>query len=73
MRKLTLLVAALALAAMPSVADAKKARKHAAPKPAPVAQAAPVAPAFKVMGGFFNEVSKIGQPPAPAPAKGKKS
>lgn len=73
MRKFTLLIAALAIAALPSVADAKKAKKHRAPKPAATAQQEmPGAPAGRVIGGFFREVSKVGQPPAPA-KKGKKA
>jgi hypothetical protein len=68
MRKLTLLLAALALAAVPSVADAaKKGKKQAAAKPAPAAQQQmPGESGARVFGGFFREVGKIGQPPAPA-------
>jgi len=70
MRKLTILLAVLALAAMPSVADAaKKKHHHAAAKPAPAAPAAtapsPLAPAASVVGGFFHQVSLI-------PEQGKK-
>jgi len=80
MRKLTLLLAAIALAAMPATADAKKRTKPAAPPP-PAAQQPtnPAEPGLRVVGGFFQEVGKIGQPrPQPQPAaaapakKGKK-
>jgi hypothetical protein len=70
MRKLTLLLAILAVAAMPSVADAKKAKKRAAPKPAPVAQMAPLQPAATLFAGLARDISMIGRPPAAA--KGKK-
>jgi hypothetical protein len=73
MRKLTLLLAALALAAMPSVADAKKAKKRtAAAAPAATKQEMPGESGARVVGGFFREVGKIGQPPAPA-KKSKKT
>ena len=76
MRKLTLLLAVLALAATSSVADAakKKAKQAAAAPPAAAAQEAPGAPGVRVLAGYFREVGKIGQPVAPpAPAKkGKK-
>jgi hypothetical protein len=74
MRKLTLLLAALALAAMPSVADAaKKGKKRiAAAPPAATKQDMPGESGARVVGGFFREVGKIGQPPAPA-KKSKKS
>jgi hypothetical protein len=73
MRKFTLLLAALALAAMPSVADAKKAKKStAAAKPAAAKQDMPGESGARVFGGFFREVGKIGQPPAPA-KKSKKT
>jgi len=72
MRKLTLLLAVLALAATPSVADAaKKKAKKAAAAPAAATQPMPGEPGAKVIAGYFREVGKIGQPPAPAP-KGKK-
>jgi len=70
MRKLTLLLAALALAATPSIADAKKGKKRDAAKPAPAAQMAPLQPAAKLFAGLARDVSMIGRPPA---AKGKKS
>jgi hypothetical protein len=74
MRKLTLLLAVLALAAVPSVADAAKKKKTAAAQPAATQQARPqMAPgesAVRVIAGGARELSRIGQPP-PA-AKGKK-
>jgi len=72
MRKSILLVAVLALAAMPSVADAKKAKRHHhhAAKPAATQVAeAPGAPAGRVIAGFFRDASKVGQPVAPAKKK----
>ena len=73
MRKLILLLAVLALAAMPSVADAKKGNKRAAAKPAPAAQMAPAQPAARVFAGLIRDVSMIGRPPAAKAKKGKKS
>jgi len=70
---LTLLLAALALAAMPSVADAaKKGKKRAAAKPPAAQQMAPGEPGARVIAGYFREVSKIGQPVQAPAAKGKK-
>ena len=72
MRKLTLLLAVLALAATSSVADAaKKKAKQAAAAPPAAAEPSPLGPGASVVAGYFREVGKIGQPPAPAP-KGKK-
>lgn len=74
MRKVTLLVVAVALAATCSVADAAK-RKHKRVAARPLAaqqQQAPGAPAGRVIAGFFNEVGKIGQPVQPAKGKKKK-
>ena len=71
MRKLALLLAVVALAAMPSGADAAKKSKKRAAAPAATMQETPGAPAARLAGGFFRDVSKVGQPPAPA-AKGKK-
>jgi hypothetical protein len=74
MRKLVLLLAVLALAAMPSVADAaKKKAKKAAAKPAPAAQAGiPEQPIVK-----FFQVGTSKRHPTPgadaAAGKGKKS
>ena len=67
MRKLVLLLAVLALAAMPSVADAAKKGKKAAAKPkaAPTAQAAKEPP----IAAFFR-VGTSARHPDPA-AKGK--
>ena len=74
MRKLTLLLAVLALAAMPSVADAaKKGKKRAAAKPAPSAQMAPGQDAARVFACLVRDVSMIGRPPAAKGKKGKKS
>ena len=68
MRKLALLLAVLALAAMPSVADAaKKGKKEAAkPKAAPAAQKAAPEPAIVA----FFRVGTSARHPDPA-AKGK--
>jgi len=66
MRKFILLIAALALVAMPSTADAAKKRKRvAAAKPAAAKQEMPGESGARVIGGFVREVGKIGQPPAP--------
>ena len=70
MRKLTLLIAALALAATSSVADAKKGHSHAAAKPVAAKQEMPGESGARVIAGYFREVGKIGQPVQPA--KGKK-
>ena len=67
MRKLALLLAVLALAAMPSVADAAKKGKEAAkPKAAPAAQKAAPEPAIVA----FFRVGTSARHPDPA-AKGK--
>ena len=72
MRKLTLLLAVLALAATSSVADAAKKKRAPAAAPA-AAQQQPGEPGAKVIAGYFREVGKIGQPaPPPAGKKGKK-
>jgi hypothetical protein len=73
MRKLILLLAALALAALPSTADAaRKGKKRAAAPPPAQQQLAPGESGARVIGGFFREVGKIGQPVQPA-AKGRKA
>jgi hypothetical protein len=73
MRKLVLLLAVIALAAMPSVADAaKKKGKKAAAKPAPAAQAAGI-PEQPIVKFFQAGTRSFTQPAAPAGgAKGKK-
>jgi hypothetical protein len=70
MRKLILLLAALALAAIPSVADAaKKGKKRVAARQPPAQQQmAPGEPAARVIAGLFREIAKIGQP-APPPKR----
>jgi hypothetical protein len=70
MHKATLLIAALALAATCSVADAKKkARHHAPAKPVAAKQEMPGEPGARVVAGYFRELGKIGQPVQPAKKK----
>jgi hypothetical protein len=83
MRKLTLLIAVLALAAAPSIADAKsKGKKRAAAKPAAAAQVDRNEPGRRLVGEAFHQLvvpfesmaksSAASQQPAKA-TKGKRA
>ena len=75
MHKLTILLAAFALAATTSIADAaKKSKKTAAAAPPAAAQTIPDQPGLRLIGGYFREVGKAMQPrqPQQAAANGKK-